>query len=88
MEFNHYDLGHQERGTVVEVTLEGNAANVRLLDSSNFRKYKAGRRHKHYGGLMRRSPARLVVPRSAHWHVVVDMQGLRGTTRSAIRIVS
>jgi len=87
MKFNHYNLGYQKRGTVVEVTLKGSAANVRLLDSSNLQKYKSGRQHRCYGGLMRRSPARLVVPRSGHWHVTVDMQGLRGTTRSSIRII-
>lgn len=87
MKFTHYDLGHQSRGNVVEVSLSGNAANVRLLDSSNFRSYRAGRRHKYYGGLMRRSPARLVIPHSGHWHVTVDLQGLRGSTRSSIRVI-
>ena len=28
---------------------------------------------------------RLAVPRSGHWHVVVDMQGLRGSTRAGVR---
>jgi hypothetical protein len=32
--FTHYDLGYQPRGTVIELTLSGSAANVRLLDSS------------------------------------------------------
>ena len=35
MRFTHYDLGNLSRGTAIEVTLQGNAANVRLLDSSN-----------------------------------------------------
>ena len=38
MKFTHYNLGHQSRGTTVEVTLRGSAANVRLLDSLNFQK--------------------------------------------------
>ena len=88
MEFTHYDLGYQERGTVVEVSLSGSAANVRLLDSSNFQSYRSGRSHQCYGGLITRSPARLVVPHSGSWHVTVDLQGLRGQTRSSIRLVS
>ncbi len=40
MKFTHYDLGNLSRGTTIEVTLQGNAANVQLLDSSNFRNYK------------------------------------------------
>ena len=87
MRFTHYNLGHQPRGTVVEVALSGSAANVRLLDSSNFQNYRSGRRHRYYGGLIRRSPARLTVPHTGHWHVTVDMQGLRGQTRSSLRII-
>jgi hypothetical protein len=87
MNFNHYSLGHQERGAVVEVTLSGSAANVRLLDDSNLQAFRSGRRHTYSGGLIRRSPARLVVPHSGRWHVTVDMQGLRGQTRSAVRVL-
>jgi hypothetical protein len=88
VQFTHYDLGHQTRGTVIEVTLSGSAANVRLLDSSNFQSYRAGRQHRYYGGRITRSPARLVIPHAGHWYVTVDLQGLRGQTRSSIRVVS
>lgn len=87
MQFSHYDLGFLGRGTVVEVTLSGSAANVRLMDSSNLSRYRLGRQHRYYGGLITRSPARLVVPNRGHWHVTVDMQGLRGTVRSGVRII-
>jgi hypothetical protein len=87
MRFTHYNLGYQQKGTVVEVTLSGSAANVRLLDGSNFQKYKSGRKHRYYGGLIRRSPTRLAIPHSGHWHVTVDLQGLRGTTRSSIHVI-
>jgi len=81
MEFTHYDLGQKRGGEIIEVTLQGSAANIRLMDSSNFSSYKSGRRHKYQGGLVKRSPYRLQVPRSGHWHVTVDMVGLRGTVR-------
>lgn len=68
------------------VTLSGSAANVRLMDSSNFQSYRAGRRHTYFGGLAKRSPTRLGVPHSGHWHVTVDMQRLRGTVRSGVRV--
>ena len=87
MNFTHYRLGHVDRGSIVEVTLKGSAANVRLMDSSNFNSYKAGRQHRCIGGLAKRSPVRLQVPRSGTWHVAVDMQGLRGTVRSSIRVI-
>ena len=87
MNFTHYRLGHVDRGSVVEVTLKGSAANVRLMDNSNFNSYKAGPQHRCIGGLAKRSPVRLQVPRSGNWHVAVDMQGLRGTVRSSIRVI-
>ena len=87
MKFTHYKLGYVATGTVVEVTLQGSAANVRLMDQSNFNHYKAGRQHRCHGGLAKSSPIRLRVPRSGTWHVTVDMQGLRGTVRSSMRII-
>lgn len=87
MNFTHYNLGHVERGSVVVVTLSGSAANVRLMNGSNFNSYKAGRRHSYVGGLAKRSPVRLPVPRSGTWHVAIDMQGLRGSVRSGVQVV-
>ncbi|TXK30865.1 DUF1883 domain-containing protein [Pontibacter qinzhouensis] len=87
MKFTHYDLGNKKRGEIVEITLSGNAANVRLMDSSNFNSYKNGRQHRYYGGLATKSPVRLQVPNTGHWHVTVDMQGLRGSVRSSIRMM-
>ena len=87
MNFTHYNLGYVERGSIVEVTLQGSAANVRLMDSSNFSSYRYGRQHRCIGGLATRSPVRLQVPSSGTWHVAVDMQGLQGTVRSGIRVI-
>ena len=70
---------------MIEVTLRGSAANVRLMDSSDFSSYKAGRRHRYQGGLVKRSPFRVQIPRSGRWHITVDMADLRGTVRSSIR---
>lgn len=87
MNFNHYDLGYKQAGQIVEITLSGNAANVRLMDSSNFQSYKSGRQHRYHGGLAKSSPIRLQIPSSGNWHVAVDMQGLRGTVRSSVRML-
>jgi hypothetical protein len=86
--FTHYNLGHLQKGDVVEVTLSGSAANVRLMDSSNLSSFKSGRRHSYHGGLARQSPVQLPVPSSGTWHVTIDMQGLRGTVRSGVRVIN
>jgi Domain of unknown function (DUF1883)/TIR domain len=87
MQFIHTDIGHRQAGDVVEVTLQGSAANVRLLDSGNFYRYRNGQDHRYYGGLAKQSPVRLRVPSSGQWHLAVDMQGLRGSTRSSVRVI-
>ncbi len=75
-DFVRFDLRQCQRGDVAEVTLN-KGANVRLIDSNNFNKYRRGQKHSYHGGLAKRSPVRLTIPRSGHWYVVVDMQGLR-----------
>lgn len=85
MQYQVYDLHQCSKGEQVQVTLSGNAANVRLMDSSNYNNYKHGRRHSYYGGLMRRSPSVLTIPRSGHWYVTIDLGGLRGSVRSSVR---
>lgn len=87
-QFIHSDLGSRSRGDVVEVTLSGSAANVMLMDSSNFSSYKNGRSFRYTGGLARQSPVRLQVPSSGRWHAVVDMRGLRGNVRAGFRVIN
>ena len=87
MQFIHHDLGFRRGGEIVQITLSGNAANVRLMDSSNFSSYKNGRQHRFYGGLAKRSPVNLQIPHAGNWYVAVDMEGLAGTVRSAARML-
>jgi len=87
MNFNVSDLGSRRSGEIVEVTLSGSAANVRLMDSSNYHSFKSGRAHRYVGGLAKQSPVRLAIPSSGHWYVTVDMNGLRGSVRSGVRVL-
>ena len=85
MDFLQFDLGNRKRGEIVVVTLT-NGANVRLMTSSEFSNYKNGRRHRFIGGLAKRSPVRLQITNSGRWYVVVDMQGLRGSTKASVSV--
>lgn len=87
MRFLHSDLGSRNRGDVLEVRLSS-GANVRLMDSGNFQRYKRGESHRYFGGLAKRSPVRLAIPSSGHWHAVVDMQGLRGSTNASFQVIN
>jgi hypothetical protein len=81
-QFTEWDLGQQKRGATVVVKLSGNAANVRLMDWSNLNAYKNNRQHRYRGGLVTRSPYRVVIPSDGHWYVTVDLQGMAAGTRA------
>lgn len=85
MKYTMYDLGQCHRGERIQVTLQGNAANVRLMDSTNYSSYRNGRSHHYYGGLVKRSPIVLTVPNNGHWYITIDLAGLVGSVRSSIR---
>jgi hypothetical protein len=57
------------------------------MTSSEFSNYKNGRRHRFIGGLAKRSLVNLQITSSGRWYVVVDMQGLRGSTNASVRVL-
>lgn len=80
-----YDLKQQKKGATAIVTLD-KQANVRLMTMPQYRTFKAGRSVRAAGGLAKKSPARLVVPRNGHWVVVVDLGGLPGKVRAGVQV--
>ena len=87
MELQQYSLGHQKGGSVVEVSLSGNAANVQLLDNVNLQNYKAGLRYNCYGGHYTQSPIHITVPHTGTWYVTIDLGGYAGQVRSSVRVI-
>ncbi len=69
----------------IEVTLSSQA-NVRLMDSSNYSSFRAGRAYRYYGGLAKVSPAILHAPSSGNWYVVVDLGGYSGNVRASVAV--
>lgn len=86
MNYSYYDLGYLDKGQIVEVQLTA-AANVRLMDSSNYNSYKNGKSHRYYGGYVKRSPHKIIVPNSAHWYVTIDLGGYAGSVRHSVRVL-
>lgn len=87
MQYMEHDLGQRQRGERVRVTLNGNAANVQLMDSSARGSYKRRGRYQYIGGHVTRSPVDLTIPRSGHWYVLVDLGGLPGRVRSSAQLL-
>ncbi len=84
MNYLQFDLKTCKSGEIVEITLT-RGANVRLMTSSAFLNYKNRKKHTYIGGLAKTSPLRLQIPSNGHWYVVIDMQGLQGTTQASVR---
>lgn len=86
MQYQYYDLGTVSAGKIVKVTL-GYAANARIMDSSNYSSFKAGRSHRFIGGYVKRSPYKATLPKNAHWYVVIDLGGYAGKIKSAVSVL-
>lgn len=85
--FTHYDLKEQRSGTTIEVTLSA-VANVRLMTAVNFQRFTERLDFKYAGGVAKKSPIRLAIPESGHWHLVVDCEGHHGLADSAVKVVA
>lgn len=84
--YSHYDIGEQRAGTVIEITLSA-VANVRLMTAGNFQRFTETLKHQFIGGVAKKSPLRLTIPESGHWHLVVDMEGHNGLAESSVKLI-
>lgn len=82
--YKRYDLGQQPAGTIVEVVLSC-INNIRLMDEANFALYADSKNCRYIGGRTEKSPARLTIPKTGHWHVVVDKTGFETLANSNVR---
>ena len=78
-----FNLGSDD---AVEVRLDRQAY-VRLLDGSNFERYRTGQPYTFYGSLVTVSPFMLWAPHAGHWHVVIDLGGYAGTVNAWALVV-
>lgn len=79
IKFVKYHWNRLEKGSTVVVALN-TAANVRLMDSTNFDAYRNGRKHRFSGGLVKKTPFRITVPRTGSWYLTIDIMGLRASS--------
>jgi hypothetical protein len=86
MNFLHYEV-NLGQGDFVKVTLRGNAANVLLLDDSNYRSFQAGTQYRYFGGYYTRSPAIIRPPNTGHWHVIVNLGGGAGSVNALVQVL-
>lgn len=85
-DFTEHSWDHLERGSVLVITLSG-PAYLRLMDPENFAAFQDGDDYDFRGGLARKAPYRIKVPRSGPWFLAIDLTGLavRGV-RHGVRV--
>ncbi len=86
MDYFYYDLKHLNQGQIVEISLSS-AANVKLMDPTNYNNYKNGKRHRYFGGYVTKTPYRITVPRSGHWYVTIDLGGYAGKIKHKVQVL-
>ena len=87
MHFTYCDLGQRQTGEILEVRLQGNAANVKLMDSINFSKYRNGRGYHSYGTYVTRSPYRVTIPRTGRWYIAIDLGRHGGYVNGRVKVL-
>lgn len=85
MKYLHYEF-NADSYDVIQVRLD-KQANVRLMDSVNFYKFRRGQQYRYYGGSARVSPVNLRPPHQGHWHVIIDLGGYPGTVRASAQVI-
>ncbi|MBN6042045.1 DUF1883 domain-containing protein [Amycolatopsis sp. 195334CR] len=70
-----FDLGTVQRETVVTVRLNA-MANVRLLTEVNYTAYRRKQFYRMHGGVATAPLFKISVPSTAHWYLVLDVEGL------------
>ncbi|XUY25742.1 DUF1883 domain-containing protein [Agrobacterium sp. rho-8.1] len=84
--FTHYDLKELRAGAIIEVSLNA-VNNVRLMTSGDYQRFIEMLDFKYLGGVAKRSPLRVTVPETSHWHLIVDCEGHHTLAESAVKIL-
>jgi hypothetical protein len=70
----------------IQVSLS-NRANVRLLDTLNYYKYRAGRPYESVQAFTDETRLRIKPPHKGEWHVIVDLKGQGEEVRAFVEVV-
>lgn len=84
--FTHYDLKELRAGAVIEVSLNA-VNNVRLMTSGNYQRFTEMLDFKFMGGVAKKSPLRVTIPETSHWHLIVDCEGHHALAESSVKML-
>jgi hypothetical protein len=64
-----------------------NRANVRLLDTLNYYKYRAGKPYQSVNEFSEETRLSIKPPHKGEWHVIVDLKGQGQEVRALVEVV-
>ncbi len=86
MNFLHYQI-HAGPNNIIQVKLDS-IANVMLLDTLNYQKYKMRKKYDYIGGETEKSPVEFRPHIDDIWHVIVDFKGHAGTVNASVKVLN
>jgi len=85
MKYWFHDIGVIDQGHILEVTLD-RPAHVRIMDDTNYENFKNRQTYTSVVSKVTDSPYKVKLPRSAHWFVVIDLDGKPGAVASSVKV--
>ena len=85
MKYWFHDIGVVDEGNILEVTLD-KPAHVLIMDDANYEFFKNRQTYSSVVNKVTESPYKVKLPRSAHWFVVIDLDGKQGTVASSVKV--
>jgi hypothetical protein len=80
----HYRV-HVEPTKIIKVSLS-DKANVRLLDTLNYYKYRMGKSYQSYSEYTDKIACVFKPPHKGEWHVIVDLVGQGSEVRAIVEV--
>lgn len=75
-----HDQKTLNQGDIVQLDCD-TQCNFMIMDNTNYQNYRNGRQFNYYGGHYTHFPARIAVPHTGTWHVIIDLGGGRANIR-------
>jgi hypothetical protein len=85
MSYLHYKL-RAGPNKLIQVKLRGKA-NVRLLDTLNYFKYRSGKPYQSAGEAAQEPVVNLKPPHAGEWHVIIDLKGQDPEVRAFLQVL-
>ena len=83
MNYDLYDLGEREKGTVIELTLSAKT-NIKLIDKMNYDLYQHYSDYRCATKYVEVAPYRMIIPESRHWFLMVEQN--KGRIKHSVMI--